>query len=53
MLRHALIGKKSLTYSAVLLFGLVFVSVLLNRGVIQGVHNNSHVALTTDQSIYT
>ena len=26
---------------------------LLNRGVIQVVHSNSHVALTTDQSIYT
>ncbi|MDP6452947.1 MAG: Calx-beta domain-containing protein, partial [SAR202 cluster bacterium] len=44
--------KKSLTYSAVLLLGLVFVSVLLNRGIIQGVHSNSHVTLTTDQSIY-
>ena len=53
MLRHVLIGKKSLTYSVVLSFGLVFVSVLLNRGVIQVVHSNSHVALTTDQSIYT
>ena len=45
--------KKSLTCSAVLLLGLVFVSVLLNRSVIQSVHSNSHVALTTDQSIYT
>ncbi len=44
--------KKSLTYSAVLLLGLVFVSVLLNRGVIQAAHSNSQVALTTDQSVY-
>ena len=53
MLRHVLIGKKSLTYSVALLFGLVFVSVLLIRGVIQVVHSNNHVALTTAQSIYT
>jgi len=53
LLRQALMGKKSLTYSAVLLFGLVFVSVLLIRGVIQGAHSNNHVALTTDQSVYT
>ena len=52
MLRQVLRDKKSLTYSAVLLLGLVFVSVLLKRGVVQGVHSNSHVALTTDQSIY-
>ena len=52
MLRQVLMDKKSLTYSEVLLLGLVFVSVLLNRSVIQGVHSNSHVALTTDQSIY-
>ena len=32
--------------------GLVFVSVLLNRGVIQAAHSNSQVALTTDQSVY-
>ena len=52
MLRQVQRNKKSLTYSAVLLLGLVFVSVLLNRSVIQVVHSNSHVALTTDQSIY-
>ena len=34
------------------MLGLVFVSVLLNRGVIQVVHSNSHVALTTDQGVY-
>jgi hypothetical protein len=44
--------KKSLVYSAVLLLGLVFVSVLLNKGIIQGVHSNSHVKLTTSQSLY-
>jgi len=44
--------KKSLVYSAVLLLGLVFVSVLLNKGIIQGVHSNSHVKLTTNQSLY-
>ena len=34
------------------MLGLVFVSVLLTRGVIQVVHSNSHVTLTADQSIY-
>ena len=45
--------KKSLTYSALLLLGLVFVSVLLNRGIIQGLDSNAHVKLNTDQGTYS
>ena len=45
--------RKPVNRLAVLLLGLVFVSVLLNRGVIQGVRSNSHVALTTAPSDYT
>ncbi|MCH7800677.1 MAG: hypothetical protein IIC24_03940, partial [Chloroflexi bacterium] len=44
--------KKSLTYSALLLIGLVFVSILLNRGIIQGVHSSGQVTLNTDQNVY-
>ncbi|MDP7534368.1 MAG: hypothetical protein QGI88_11435, partial [SAR202 cluster bacterium] len=44
--------KKSLAYSAFLLFGLIMVSIFLNRGAVQGLHGNAHVSMTSDASQY-
>ena len=41
--------KRSLLYSSALLIALIVVSILLNRGVIQGVSNNSDISLAVDQ----
>ena len=40
-------NRKSVAYSGILLLALILTSVILNRGVIQGVAGNSDVALTT------
>ena len=44
--------RRSLGYSALLLFGLVIASVLLNRGLIQGLHADADVDITRDASTY-
>ena len=45
-------NKKSVVYSGVLLLGLILVSLLLNRGIIQGVASSSDVTLDSDEAQY-
>ena len=45
--------KKSLAFSAALLVALVVFSVLLNRGLVQGVVKNVDILLSTDTASYT
>ncbi len=45
--------RKSLALSAALLVALVVFSVLLNRGLVQGVVKNADIVLSTDAASYT
>ena len=51
--RQVTMNRRSLAYSGVLLLTLIVVSVLLNRGLIQGLDTNAHVSVSTDLSQYT
>ncbi|MDP6301872.1 MAG: hypothetical protein QF717_11215, partial [SAR202 cluster bacterium] len=44
--------KKSLAYSAFLLFGLIMVSIFLNRGAVQSQNGGAHMLMTSDASQY-
>ena len=45
-------NRKSVVYSAALLVALVLGALLLNRGVVQGLHSSAHVSVVTDESSY-
>jgi uncharacterized protein YjiK len=45
-------NRKSLAYAGILLVTLVVASILLGKGMVQGVHNNADIKLTTDSNQY-